>query len=559
VVRIRPRVTADLPVRAADGGVDIDVLVVPRAAKSRVVGIHGDRLKVQIAAPPVDGAANEALVELFARLLDVGKRELSITAGSTGKRKRVRVLGIDVDRVRARLASAGIVLALACAALGTGCKPLTTDLDVDVIVPEDAVDLGATDNVSAVLDPGPTITVPTDGLEFGLELELDPDDTLRTLTLYLAQQDDLLAWGRTFEFTLERREPVGIFVGRPGRLSTYPLALELDDDGLQAAYVAGRGLVLLASDGATTFIDEISWTAEAAATLETPPPASDGVLVGDALGGAARVRWAEAIGMQRFDVGEDTWIDVELAGADDIAARPGAAWWVDADGTALWLFGGGTATDVVRIDLVPTDDGPTAQLVPDVVLDGPRVGGTAAYLARDGSDDGEHTLVCGGQDDLPLVRLVESGSSHGPLGPWTGARCVQVDRGPADAVLRMLCGGGIRADEPTADAIELRFGPAGSMPALEVTEHPDLLGLAMPDVVWLVDDVAVYAQGEGQLRPFTRDAWAPIGMPLPALRASGGTALPLPTGATVLAGGQDTDAIPTARMQVFVPDLPPSP
>lgn len=460
--------------------------------------------------------------------------------------------GVEIDR---------LAIAMLLAVAAAGCKPLTSDLDVDVILPEDAVDLGAIDNISAVLDPGPTVTVETDGLEFALELELDPDDTLRILTLYLAQQQDLLAWGRTFEFTLERREPVGIFVGRPGRLSTYPLALELVDDGLQAAYVPGRGLVLLTSDGSTSFIDEISWAAESGASLTSPPPATDGVLVGDALGGAARVRWTEAVGLQRFDVGEDTWIDVELGGADAIAPRPGAAWWADADGTTLFLFGGGEAIDVVAIDLVPGDDGVLARVLEDVVLDAPRAGATAAYLARTDGDDGEQTIVCGGADDVPLVRLVERGLSLGPQGPWTGARCVQVDRGPADAaVLRMLCGGGIRADAPTPDAIELRFGPADAMPTL--TEHPALLGDAMADVQWFADDVAVYAQGEGRLLPFTRppgDAAWTASDPLPALRATGGTALALPTGATVLVGGRDSEGIPTTRMQLFVPDLPPGP
>ncbi|HFE46155.1 MAG TPA: DUF167 domain-containing protein, partial [Nannocystis exedens] len=49
-----------------DDAVDVDVQVVPRASRSRVVGVHGDRLKIQLAAPPVDGAANKSLIELIA-------------------------------------------------------------------------------------------------------------------------------------------------------------------------------------------------------------------------------------------------------------------------------------------------------------------------------------------------------------------------------------------------------------------------------------------------------------------------------------------------------------
>src|SRR5215212_3885564 len=117
---------------------------------------------------------------------------------------------------------------MACAVGGSpACKPITSDLLVDVILPENATDLESTNNVSLVLDPGETSQFETDGLDFSIELELDPSSTLRTLALYLAENEELLAWGRTAEFTLERRDPVGIFVGRPGQLSTYPIALDV--------------------------------------------------------------------------------------------------------------------------------------------------------------------------------------------------------------------------------------------------------------------------------------------------------------------------------------------
>lgn len=450
---------------------------------------------------------------------------------------------------------------LACVA-GLGCKPLTTDLNVDLILPEDSTDYDATNNVSVVLDPGDTTQFETDGLDFSLEVELDPDDTLRTLAVYLALDTELLGWGRTAEFTLRRQDPVGLFVGRPGKLSSFPLVLDLDDPALQAAHVAGRGIVLLEPAGATMFIDEISWEPQSAATLPNPPSGLDGTFVGDSLGGADRVRWEQTIGMQRFDVGGDEWIDVDLAGADAIGPRPGAAFWSDADGTALFLFGGGEATSIVQIDLVPPDDEESgslgARIVSDIELDAPRQDATATVLVREGGDEGEVTIVCGGLDDVELVRLVEPGVSIGPVGPWTGARCVQVDRGAADAeVVRMLCGGGVRAGTPTADVVELVFGPADTPwgpTNPEVVEHPDLLGLAMPDIRWFVDDFAVYAQAEGALQPFASADLAAMDV-LPALRASGGSTLALPTGATLVAGGVDVEGIPTTRMQLFTPAL----
>jgi uncharacterized protein (TIGR00251 family) len=74
-------------------------LVQPRASRVRFGPIHGDRVKVAIQSPPVDGAANQAVIDLLAKTLGVAKREVRITAGHTSRRKTVEVLGIDVAAV----------------------------------------------------------------------------------------------------------------------------------------------------------------------------------------------------------------------------------------------------------------------------------------------------------------------------------------------------------------------------------------------------------------------------------------------------------------------------
>ncbi len=74
-------------------GIEIDVLVVPRSSQNRIAGVHDDRLKVQLNAPPVDGEANAALVALFAKTFGVKKKDVEIVAGETGRRKRVVVRG----------------------------------------------------------------------------------------------------------------------------------------------------------------------------------------------------------------------------------------------------------------------------------------------------------------------------------------------------------------------------------------------------------------------------------------------------------------------------------
>lgn len=87
-----------------EGGVTIAVQVVPRARRSEVAGPQGDRLKVRVAAPPVEGAANEALLAFLAQALGLRKRDLELVAGERGRRKLVRIRGLDAAAVAARLA-----------------------------------------------------------------------------------------------------------------------------------------------------------------------------------------------------------------------------------------------------------------------------------------------------------------------------------------------------------------------------------------------------------------------------------------------------------------------
>lgn len=84
-------------------GVTIAVQVLPRARRSEVVGLHGDALKVRVAAPPAEGAANEALIALLAAGLGIRKREISLVSGERSRRKLVRIEGLDGARVAARL------------------------------------------------------------------------------------------------------------------------------------------------------------------------------------------------------------------------------------------------------------------------------------------------------------------------------------------------------------------------------------------------------------------------------------------------------------------------
>lgn len=91
--------------KEVEGGIAIELVVQPRASRTRLVGEHGDRLKLQITAPPVDGEANAAIVDFFATTFRIPKRDVDLTAGLTGKRKVVRILGLDGETAERVLAS----------------------------------------------------------------------------------------------------------------------------------------------------------------------------------------------------------------------------------------------------------------------------------------------------------------------------------------------------------------------------------------------------------------------------------------------------------------------
>ena len=86
-------------VREEPGAVVLDLLIQPRASRTRSVGEHDGRLKIQLAAPPVDGEANVALIEFLAAALRVRKAEVTIVRGETGRRKMVRVTGVSAQQV----------------------------------------------------------------------------------------------------------------------------------------------------------------------------------------------------------------------------------------------------------------------------------------------------------------------------------------------------------------------------------------------------------------------------------------------------------------------------
>jgi uncharacterized protein (TIGR00251 family) len=93
--------------RVSPTGVTLDVRVVPRARREALLGLHDGALRIALTAPPVDGAANAALLVFVARSLGVPTRQVRLERGATGKTKVVAVDGAAPDDVRRWLDSVG--------------------------------------------------------------------------------------------------------------------------------------------------------------------------------------------------------------------------------------------------------------------------------------------------------------------------------------------------------------------------------------------------------------------------------------------------------------------
>ncbi len=86
---------------SGDGRVMLTLHIQPGAKKTEFAGLHGDALKIRLAAPPVDGKANEALLRFIADELDLPKSAVTLKSGQTSRRKVLEVMGSDAARVGA--------------------------------------------------------------------------------------------------------------------------------------------------------------------------------------------------------------------------------------------------------------------------------------------------------------------------------------------------------------------------------------------------------------------------------------------------------------------------
>jgi len=92
-----------IPIRESGGSVTFAVKVHPRAKKDAITGSTGDALKLSLTTPPIEGRANQACIEFFAKLFKVSRASVTIAAGETSRNKLIRVTGINAEQVIQRL------------------------------------------------------------------------------------------------------------------------------------------------------------------------------------------------------------------------------------------------------------------------------------------------------------------------------------------------------------------------------------------------------------------------------------------------------------------------
>lgn len=90
-------------ISATATGVRLSLRVQPKASRNEVVGAHGEQIRLRLTAPPVEGAANEALVRFLAEQLGVGRSSVRIVAGHASRSKVVEVAGLAIDDAARRL------------------------------------------------------------------------------------------------------------------------------------------------------------------------------------------------------------------------------------------------------------------------------------------------------------------------------------------------------------------------------------------------------------------------------------------------------------------------
>ena len=96
-----------IPLKETSSGITFSVKVQPRARKNAITGTVGDALKLALTAPPVEGKANQAVIEFLADFFDIPRSSITIASGAASRRKVIRISGANLQLLRERLETVG--------------------------------------------------------------------------------------------------------------------------------------------------------------------------------------------------------------------------------------------------------------------------------------------------------------------------------------------------------------------------------------------------------------------------------------------------------------------
>jgi uncharacterized protein (TIGR00251 family) len=92
-----------MAIKQTKSGLSLDVIVQPKSSRNEIAGMHGDRLKIKLTAPPVDGKANAALIAFLAKKLGITRSRITILRGETGRKKTLLIHSLSEEDIHALL------------------------------------------------------------------------------------------------------------------------------------------------------------------------------------------------------------------------------------------------------------------------------------------------------------------------------------------------------------------------------------------------------------------------------------------------------------------------
>lgn len=541
----------------AEPSATLDIVVQPRASRVQLGPWRDGRLRVAVTAPPVDGEANAAVIEALADGLDLPRRAIAIAHGATGKRKTVRITGVTAEGLAALLARV-VVGALALAALGAlpGCDGVAGTLSVGLVTAPGSTVLDPAQSLVVTLTaPLETRTVARTADGFALALDLDASGTSRAIRV-----DALDASGAVIASGASPLVPfapttaaIAIYMAPPRSIADAPVALPVARSELGAGALSFGAILVGGRDGAGAPSDALAiYNAYSHALdlgLGLPAPrarpivavtaANDALIFGgeDATGAASGtlVEFKRTAGQTGAYLALGEFPD--LARAGEVAVATAVDQFVVSGGPVATLAGN---TAVARTDVASLPPTGAAVVAADgsvtalFVGQGAGVGGLVRFRAGavDEPAGGDPSLIRPAVASGGGVVVAAGGMRVPPAGP--GA--------PVDEVATI---------DPTTGARTVAHALATprAHAAVAVTDR----------YIVVVGGVAADGHVLDDAEVFDLATRARVAAPTLHVGRTDATAIALPTGQVLIAGGIDASGAPIATLELFTPDNPAGP